>query len=358
MFKRSVFNALCVGIIFCLATIVTPAQDTQAPAQDSQPPAQDNQQPAPNGQQPSPDNQPPCATPPCVVAQPCVTPCPTPPAGEVKHAVKGSAHAADVFKDFADVRDKIPKDILCKAAAIGVFKGVFNMAFVFGYRQGNGAITVRTPNGWSAPVYYKMKGGNFGWQIGVQSTDFVLVFMSQESIRDLADGEFDLALDANAVIGPVFGARASAGHPDFPKGKTVFVYARSNGAYIGAVVDGAKLYARNNVNRDLYGMNALDLLSDPTRIPTMCAACLPPGVNDFPQAVAASVPPQVIYVQPAAAPAPEPKPEPKPTAAVAPEPEPPTPTPVIIIREEPPAPVEEPKPVPQPKGRRAHKMKD
>lgn len=157
------------------------------------------------------------------------------------------------------------------------------------------------------------------------------------------------------MAGPI----GSAGHPDFPKSKTVFVYARSNGLYTGAVIQGAKLYARNNVNRNLYGMNALDLLSDPKRIPTMCANCLPADVADFPQTVASIVPPQVIYVQPVpVAVELEPEPQPQPKAAARP-PAPPAPTPVIIITEQPPPPVEEPQqPMPQAsKRRRAHKMK-
>jgi hypothetical protein len=49
---------------------------------------------------------------------------------EVQDAQKGSEHAAEVFRDFTEVSDKIPPDILCKAAAIGVFKGVVNAAFI------------------------------------------------------------------------------------------------------------------------------------------------------------------------------------------------------------------------------------
>jgi len=356
-FERSVINALCVGIICCLTMVVTLAQDPpKVPAQGAKDvPAQDPQD-DPTNHNHAAQGQP------CV--QPCATPCVSAPCNgngnssdHVESAQKGSAHGADVFREIAIARDKIPQDVLCKAVAIGAFKGVFHAAFAFGYRQGNGSITVRTANGWSAPVYYKMKGGTFGWQLGATSTDFLLVFMSQESLRDLADGEFDLALDANAVAGPVFGARAAAGHPDFPKGKTVFVYARSKGLYAGAVIDGAKLYARNHVNRDLYGMNALDLLSDPQRIPSMCASCLPKGVNDFPQTVASGIPVYAPVTQPAVAAQPKPEPPAAPQRASAPA-EKPAPKPVIEITEEEIVVVEEqPQPQRASKRRRTHKMK-
>src|SRR5262245_63377064 len=73
-----------------------------------------------------------------------------------------AADAAKIFRDIADAQNKIPQDVLRNAAAVGVFKGVFNLAFIGGHRQGDGAITIRTPGGWSAPVFYKLRGGGVG----------------------------------------------------------------------------------------------------------------------------------------------------------------------------------------------------
>jgi lipid-binding SYLF domain-containing protein len=218
---------------------------------------------------------------------------------ELDNAFEGSAYVAEVFHNIAVARNEIPQDVLLNAAAIGVFKGVFNLGFIGGHRQGNGAITVRTPNGWSAPVFYKLRSGGFGAQAGGSPSDYLLVFMSRESIRDIAEGEFDLNLDANAVAGPILGAEGKAGHPKFPRSKTVFVYSRSEGSFAGAVIDGAKLTARNSVNRDLYGTDALDLLSDPSPLPKlsdMCMSCLAPGVSDFPQMTAVALDSLPAYV--------------------------------------------------------------
>jgi hypothetical protein len=195
--------------------------------------------------------------------------------------------------------------VLLKAAAVGVFKGVFNLARIGGHRQGDGAVTIRTPTGWSAPVFYKMRGAVLGPQAGSPTTDYLLIFMNRESIRDIADGEFDLNLDANAVAGPVLGAEGTAGHPEFLKSKTVFVYSRGKESFAGAVIDDAKLMARDGVNRDLYGMNAFALLSDPSPLPNMCTASLTAGVSDFPQTVVATPnpqPAQVVVPQPQTAP--------------------------------------------------------
>jgi lipid-binding SYLF domain-containing protein len=280
-FGRSVIIALCAGIVFCFAAISTPAQDyhqtyTQ-PYSQPYPQSYSQHYSRPGRSSRAASN-----------------------GHDMDSALRGSADTAKIFRDIADARNKIPQDVLRNAAAVGVFKGVFNLAFIGGNRQGDGAITIRTPGGWSAPVFYKLRGGRVGQEVGASPTDYLLIFMSRESIRDIADGEIDLNLDANVVAGPVLGAEGTAGHPEFLKSKTVFVYSRGKESLAGAFIDDAKLMARDGVNRDLYGMNAFALLSDPSPLPNMCTACLTPGQSDFPQTVAVPnpQPAQVIVAQP------------------------------------------------------------
>jgi lipid-binding SYLF domain-containing protein len=251
-FGRSVISALCSVITYCLAATATQAQDYQQTYQ-------------------------------------------------VFDELERSADSAELFRDIAVAENKIPRDVLLNAAAIGVFKGVFNLAFIGDHRQGDGAITVRTPGGWSAPVFYKLRGASVGLQAGASPSDYLLIFMNRESIRDIADGEFDMNFDAKAIAGPILGAEGMAGHSEFSKSKTVFVYSRSKESFAGVVIDDARLMARDSVNRDLYGMNAFALLSDPSPLPNMCAACLTPGVSDFQPTVAGAVPgqqPAVVVAQP------------------------------------------------------------
>jgi lipid-binding SYLF domain-containing protein len=282
---RSVISALCEGIVLCFAAISTPAQDNHQtyPQPYSQPYPQSYSQP---------------------YSRPGLSSRAASNGDDMDNALKGSADPAKIFRDIADARNMIPQDVLRNAAAVGVFKGVFNLAFIGGHRQGDGAITIRTPGGWSAPVFYKLRGGRVDQEVGASPTDYLLIFMSRESIRDIADGEIDLNLDANAVAGPVLGAEGTAGHPEFLKSKTVFVYSRGKESLAGAFIDDAKLMARDGVNRDLYGMNAFALLSDPSPLPNMCTASLTPGVPDFPQAAVAPnpQPAQVIVPQPQIAP--------------------------------------------------------
>jgi len=280
-FGRSVISALCAGIVFCLAAITASAQDYHQPYPQpySQPYPQSYSQPH---------------------SGPGLSSRAASNGDDMYKSLEGSADAAKIFRDIADERNKIPQDVLRDAAAIGVFKGVFNLAFIGGHRQGDGAITVRTPGGWSAPVFYKLRSDGFDQQAARSPADYLLIFMNRESIRDIADGELDLNREANAVAGPVLGDEGTARHPEFLKSKTVFVYSRGKESYAGAVVDDAKLMARDGVNRDLYGMNAFALLSDPSPLPNMCTACLTPGVSDFQQTapVPDPQPAQVVVAQP------------------------------------------------------------
>jgi len=286
-FGRSVIGALYAGIVFCFAAISTPAQDYHQtyPQPYSQPYPQSYSQ---------------------HYSRPGLGSRAASNGDGMDYALKGSADAAKIFRDIADAQNKIPQDVLRNAAAVGVFKGVFNLAFIGGHRQGDGAITIRTPGGWSAPVFYKLRGGSLGPKVSDAPTDYLLIFMNRESIRDIANGELDLNLDANTVAGPVLGAEGAAGHPEFLKSKTVFVYSRGKESFAGAVIDDAKLMARDGVNRDLYGMNAFALLSDPSPLPNMCTTCLTPGGSDFPQTVAPAAlnpqPAQVVVAQPQTAP--------------------------------------------------------
>jgi lipid-binding SYLF domain-containing protein len=266
-FERSVISALCAGIVFCFAAITASAQENH------------QHHPQPYSQSyPQSYSQP--------YTRPSLSSRAVSNGDDMGNALEGSADAAKIFRDIADARNKIPQDVLRDAAAIGVFKGVFNLFFIGGHRQGDGAITVRTPGGWSAPVFYKLRSDGFGPLADRSPADYLLIFMNRESIRDIADGELDLSHEANAVAGPVLEGEGTVGRPEYLKSKTVFVYSRGKESYAGTVIEEAKLMARDGINRDLYGMNAFALLSDPSPLPNMCTACLTPSVSNSPQTVA------------------------------------------------------------------------
>src|SRR5688500_6222397 len=97
----------------------------------------------------------------------------------LQDATRHATAAAKVFTEIMNVRDKaIPKELLDKAEAIAVFPGVIKAAFIIGGRGGQGVISRRTRNGWSAPAFFNLSGGSFGAQIGAQKNDYVFLIMN------------------------------------------------------------------------------------------------------------------------------------------------------------------------------------
>src|SRR6185295_1368379 len=93
--------------------------------------------------------------------------------------------ASGVLEELFTQRDTaIPERLMARAYGIAVIPNVVKVAAVVGGRRGSGAMVVRDANGkFSDPIMVSLTGGNVGWQIGVQSTDIVLVFTTAKSIQ-------------------------------------------------------------------------------------------------------------------------------------------------------------------------------
>src|ERR1700758_5166964 len=97
----------------------------------------------------------------------------------------------------------VPENIAEKAVCIGVVPGVVKGAFIVGAEYGQGVVTCRTGHGWSGPVFIRMAGGSFGFQIGGQGTDLVLVATNHKGYEALLQSKFKIGADASAAAGPV-----------------------------------------------------------------------------------------------------------------------------------------------------------
>ncbi len=108
-----------------------------------------------------------------------------------------------VLDQIMDAKDRsIPMNILQQATCVAVVPGMIKGAFVVGGQYGQGVVTCRTGHGWSAPVFIRMAGGSFGFQIGGQSTDLVLVAVNDRGFQDLLKDKFKIGGDASAAAGP------------------------------------------------------------------------------------------------------------------------------------------------------------
>lgn len=143
----------------------------------------------------------------------------------------------------------IPDSILEKAVCVAVVPGLMKAAFGFGGQYGQGVVTCRTGHGWSAPVFIRMAGGSFGFQIGASGTDLVMVAVNQHGMQDLLKSKFKIGGDAAAAAGPV-GRHASAG-TSINMSAELLTYSRSKGLFAGISLDGTSV-SQNQADTDTY----------------------------------------------------------------------------------------------------------
>ena len=162
-----------------------------------------------------------------------------------------------VFQEIMKTPDKgIPQEILENAACIGIIPGQKKFALGLGGSYGKGLITCRnprTPSGWSAPYFVTIGGGSFGFQIGGQSADVVMIFQNRRGMESLLSNKFKIGADANAAAGPV-GRHAAAG-TDVALNAEILTYSRSRGAFAGVSLTGSVVQPDDTGNTAMYGQN-------------------------------------------------------------------------------------------------------
>lgn len=162
--------------------------------------------------------------------------------------------ASEVINEVMSVPDKgIPQSILAGAACVVVIPHYKKGAFVIGAQYGQGVATCRTDHGWSAPAFVQLTGGSFGWQIGGQSTDLILVAMNKNGLEHMLKNKFKIGADAAASAGPV-GRNAQAG-TDWKMNAEFLTYSRSKGLFAGLDLDGTVLSQNEDDTRTVYGAN-------------------------------------------------------------------------------------------------------
>lgn len=151
------------------------------------------------------------------------------------------AESIDVLNEIMQVStSSIPRAMLADAQAVAIVPRVIKGSFIVGARRGEGVVLVRDAQGnWQGPAFITLSGGNVGWQIGVQSTDVVLVFKTRTSVEHMLSGAFTIGADAAAAAGPV--GRDAAIATDEKLKAEVYSYSRSRGLFAGVSIDGSVL---------------------------------------------------------------------------------------------------------------------
>ena len=179
---------------------------------------------------------------------------------------------AAVLKEILDIPDDIPQSLLDKADCMVVYPSVLKAAFVVGGSYGRGAMTCRQGEdfrgSWSAPTMMALEGGSFGFQIGGQATDFVLLVMNEGGARGVLAGKVKLGGDASVAAGPV--GRDASAETDVTLRSEILSYSRSRGLFAGISLEGSTIRPDNKANEQIYGKKleaSQIVLSDQVSVP-------------------------------------------------------------------------------------------
>ena len=173
------------------------------------------------------------------------------PAKESKATDRVQA-AADVLNAIQSAPDSgVPNEILSRADCVAVVPSMLKGGFVVGGKYGRGLASCRTPKGWSAPAFFTVKGGSFGFQIGGQAVDLVMLIMNNEGMQRLLSSQFALGADASVAAGPV--GRHAEGNTDWKMRAQVLTYSRARGVFAGVSLNGAVVKQDKDSTRDFYG---------------------------------------------------------------------------------------------------------
>lgn len=165
-------------------------------------------------------------------------------AGTADNAAKQGKKLTDataVYNELLTSPDRgVPQELLSNCKCVAVMPGVLKAAIGYGARHGSGVMICRNASGWSSPAFVNITGGSVGFQLGAESTDLVLFFMTDRSAKSLVNGSrITLGGKASVAAGPI--GRSGEAATNLELKSEIYSYARSKGLFAGLSVEGARL---------------------------------------------------------------------------------------------------------------------
>jgi lipid-binding SYLF domain-containing protein len=160
--------------------------------------------------------------------------------------------ATEVLSKIMEIPESaIPPALLSDAQGIAIVPGVIKVGLFVGGQYGRGVLVIRGKGGaWSNPVFISLTSGSIGWQIGAESTDFVIVFKTPRSIEGIMKGQYTLGAEAAAAAGPV--GRSVKASTDIELKAEIYSYSRSRGLFAGVSLEGSSMQVDDKSNAAYY----------------------------------------------------------------------------------------------------------
>ncbi|MGH6814598.1 MAG: lipid-binding SYLF domain-containing protein [Hyphomicrobiaceae bacterium] len=177
--------------------------------------------------------------------------------GDLLQRAAATMQKAKVDPIFANARSRLDQ-----AKAVIIVPALTRGGFIFGAEGGSGVLLARTPDGmWSDPVFVTLGGASFGLQAGVDSSEVVMLLMSDQSLAAVTRSGFRFGAGAGLTM-VTLGASAGAATGD------IIIWAASRGGiYGGLTLDGSVINIRDDWNQSFYGrrVDASEILSGRVR---------------------------------------------------------------------------------------------
>ncbi|MCX8021940.1 MAG: lipid-binding SYLF domain-containing protein [Syntrophorhabdaceae bacterium] len=166
-----------------------------------------------------------------------------------RHIVEKSAMTIENFINAPEMEGF--RGLIKKARGVFIAPQVLKGAFIIGASGGSGVLVVKdvSTGKWSGPAFYTIGSASFGFQAGGQSSELVLLVMTERGISALLKNSVKLGADIGVAAGPVgMGAALSTANLSVD----IISFVRSKGLYGGLSLDGAFIKVREDLNGAYY----------------------------------------------------------------------------------------------------------
>ncbi|MGC8977046.1 MAG: lipid-binding SYLF domain-containing protein [Candidatus Ratteibacteria bacterium] len=138
-----------------------------------------------------------------------------------------------------------------------IFMRQYKGGFLLAGKGGEGIVIARDrkTGQWSPPGFVASVQVSFGWQIGAQMTDLVLLIMNEPGLKMLLTSKVKLGADIGIAAGPV--GRNFEGK--VAPGAGILAYGRSKGIFGGISLEGGVIFSDDKANEEFYGKKGIKL---------------------------------------------------------------------------------------------------
>jgi SH3 domain-containing YSC84-like protein 1 len=174
--------------------------------------------------------------------------------------------AVAILQRFREIPEKsIPPAVLKGAKGLAILT-ITKAGFIVSARGGTGVVVARVGKGWSGPSAIGTGGAGFGFQIGAQVSEFVIILNTPDAVKAFSQGgNVSLGADLSVAAGPI-GRNVAA---DILPTAAVYTYSRSQGLFAGVSLEGTVLMSRDDTNNEYYGRKVApaEILAGKVKVP-------------------------------------------------------------------------------------------